>query len=138
MLRRTTMLLLAGLALGGCASAASGPEAMPGAARAPRRDSSVIGPEELAAAVQEDLFQAIQQLRPAFLLTRGGPQSLQAGATAEETIQVYLDGVLIGSPERLHELRPSGVREVRKLSAADATQKYGTNHRMGAILVTQR
>lgn len=138
MLRRNAILVFAALTLGGCASAGTGPAAQAGGAPSPRRDSNVISAEELVASTQEDLYQVISQLRPAFLVTRGGPQSMTEGAGGPETIKVYTNGVLVGSPEELHQIRPSAVKEVRKLSATDATQKFGTNHRMGAILVTLR
>src|SRR5439155_13777521 len=106
------------------------------AAESPRRDNSVISADEIASVHQGDLYGAIQQLRPMFLQTRGST-SLGIG-TAPEVIQVYVDGIRMGDPNSLHQLQPSDVKEVRRLSASEATQKYGTGHSLGAILVTRK
>lgn len=117
----------------GCASRGPGGDAASGdAARrvrpsVPSRES--IGITELAPMRERSVYEAIQHLRPSFLRGRGfhaGPGSLA----------VYLDGLHFGGIETLHTLRASGVREIRYLSAIDATQRYGGHHGGGgAILV---
>jgi hypothetical protein len=136
MSRRHVLLLITTIGLVGCASASMGTGAAESDARPGRRDSNIITADELAAAPQGDLFSAIQQLRPAFLQTRGA-SSLGIGTTAE-VIQVYVDGIQVGDPSVLRQYQARDIKEVRRLSASDATQKYGTGHSQGAILVTRR
>ncbi len=131
-----SILLLSAIALGGCASSGSGTAAQQSTAAAPRRDTNVITAQELATVQQGDLYAAVQQLRPGFFQTRG-VTSPGIGA-APEYIQVYVDGVRTGDLNALHQLQANDVKEVRRLSATDATQKYGTGHTMGAILVTRK
>ena len=135
MLRRHVLLLITAVALNGCASVSAGSGTEEGT-RPGRRDSNVITAEELAASPQGDLLAAVQQLRPAFLQTRGA-SSFGIG-TAPEAIQVYVDGVHVGDTSVLHQYQARDIKEVRRLSAADATQKYGTGHSQGAIIVTRR
>jgi hypothetical protein len=51
---------------------------------------------------------------------------------------VYVNGVRSGDVNSLHQIQVIDVREVRRLSATEATQRYGTGHTMGAILVTRK
>jgi hypothetical protein len=140
MSRRHTLSLIALVALAGCASSGSGTAATTTngqtGTRQTRRDPSVITAEELASAPQGDLYGAIQQLRPNFMQMRGA--TTFGIATGPEVIQVYVDGVLVGDTSVLKQYQTRDTKEVRKLSAADATQKYGTGHSQGAILVTRR
>ena len=47
-------------------------------------------------------------------------------------------GILVGDTSVLKQYQARDIKEVPRLSAADATQKYGTGHSQGAILVTRR
>jgi hypothetical protein len=142
MSRNVALSLISVIALSGCASASSGTSTTTTAAqqgagpRPARRDANVISAEELANSPQGDLYSAIQQLRPAFLQMRGA--TTLGIASGPEVIQVYVDGILVGDTSVLKQYQARDIKEVRKLSAADATQKYGTNHSQGAILVTRR
>lgn len=136
MSRRYLLMLITSVALTGCASSGSTTNVEQSGTRPARRDSNVIVADELAASPQGDLLSAVQQLRPAFLQTRGA-SSFGVG-TAPEAIQVYVDGVHVGDASILRQYQARDIKEVRKLSAADATQKYGTGHSQGAILVTRR
>jgi hypothetical protein len=51
---------------------------------------------------------------------------------------VYLDGVRVGTLDELRRLRADAVAEMEYLSPSDATNRFGTNHDTGAILVTTR
>jgi hypothetical protein len=136
MSRRHLLLLITSAALAGCASSAATPSVEQSGTRPARRDANVITMDELVASPQGDLLSAVQTLRPAFLQTRGA--SSFGIATAPEAIQLYVDGVHVGDVSVLRQYQARDVKEVRKLSAADATQKYGTGHSQGAILVTRR
>src|SRR5262245_26517692 len=139
---RWLILIVAVVSLTGCASSsASTPQATTTTPQAtttspPRRDANVITAEELATVMQGDLLLAIQQLRPAFLQTRG--MTSTGVGTAPEFLQVYVNGVRTGDASVLRQIAVIDVREVRRLSATEATQRYGTGHTMGAILVTRK
>src|SRR5438046_604807 len=131
MIPRAALLTLA-LTIG-CASAASSRTQTP---TTPRRDANLITVEELTTVRQADLYAAIQQLRPTFLQTRG--ISSTGVGTIPEYIRVYVDGMLQGDVNVLKNMPASDIKEVRHLSATEATQKYGTGNTMGAILVTRK
>jgi hypothetical protein len=118
----------------GCASPAGAPSAQEQGA--PRRDSRVITVDELTSAPETDLYSAIQRLRPAFFQTRG--ITSPGVGTAPEMIQVYVDGSRAGGVDALRSLRTLDVKEVRRLDAGEATQRYGTGNTMGAIVVTRK
>jgi hypothetical protein len=134
---RIKNLLVGFLVLGGCASGGTRAEAKGTEdATAQRRNSDVITLDELATVGHYDLYAAINQLRPAYLVTRG-VTSLGV-ATAPEVIQVYVDGARKGDLQVLHQINASDVKEVRHLSATEATQRFGTGNTMGAIVVTRK
>ena len=134
---RIKSLLVCFLVLGGCATGSTRTET-PGTSSATtqRRGSDVITTEELASVGHYDLYAAINQLRPAYLVTRG-VSSLGVG-TVPEVVQVYVDGVRKGDLQVLHQINAIDVKEVRHLSATEATQRFGTGNTMGAILVTRK
>jgi hypothetical protein len=132
---RWIVLPVAAAFLAGCASSASS-TAQATTTTAPRRETTVITAEELATVAQGDLFLAVQQLRPTFLQTRGATST--GVGTAPEVLQVYVNGIRTGDVNALHQIQVIDVKEVRRLSATEATQRFGTGHTMGAILVTRK
>jgi hypothetical protein len=134
---RLENLLASLLVLCGCATAGTRTET-PGTSSATtqRRSNDVISTEELATVAHYDLYAAINQLRPAYLVTRG-VSSLGVG-TAPEVVQVYVDGVRKGDLQVLHQINAIDVKEVRHLSATEATQRFGTGNTLGAIVVTRK
>lgn len=116
------LLLLAGA----CQSA-------PGAGTAPPRRGSVITQEELDALPALTVFQAIERLRPSWL--RGRVTTVR-GATSERYFpHVFVDRVPTGDLEVLNRMNALDVREIRFLSASDATTRYGTGYPGGIIEV---
>jgi hypothetical protein len=136
---RVSNLLVSFLVLGGCATSGAHTET-PGTSTATattqRRSTDVISTEELATVAHYDLYAAINQLRPAYLVTRGA-STLGVG-TAPEVVQVYVDGVRKGDLQVLHQINAIDVKEVRHLSATEATQRFGTGNTLGAIVVTRK
>jgi len=115
--------LVAALALSavvtGCASGGAGGDGTPRASR------DRIVAEELAPLQQLNAFEVVQRLRPAWLRIRAG--NLPA---------VVLDGTpLEGGTETLRTYRVGEIRELRYLSPADATMRFGTGYPAGAILI---
>lgn len=94
----------------------------------PRGSSDRIIESELDALHQLSALEAIQRLRPRWLTTRTGTPPM-----------VHVDGnIQMGGVEALRTLRAADVQEIRRLSAADATTRFGTNYVSGAILVTTK
>ena len=100
------------------------------------RSPNVITAEELDDPViaSLSLYNAIERLRPRFLMTRGAVSSknVTAGST-----HVSVDGGPLVGMEALTRLLPSQVSEVRFLSASDAAQRFGTNAASGAVILVK-
>jgi hypothetical protein len=94
----------------------------------------VITQEELEASMATNALEAIQRLRPNFLSTRG-PGTINA---VDEGIIVYANGIRLGGTDTLRDLPVVEIKEIRYMSAADATQRFGTGHSHGAILITRK
>ena len=128
--------------VGACAS--SGTASQPGDPQTtvvsapihPRRDPNVITAEELAARPTLTARQVIEQLRPQFLRVRG--TTTLGNAQSQDVIWVYVDGTRMGTVEVLNNIGVHEVREIRYLSPSEATNRYGTGHVQGAIVVTRK
>lgn len=91
-------------------------------------------------------YEAIQRLRPTWLLTRGTKstaESATGSATGRDisitpgitTIKVYIDNAFMGDIDSLRTLPIATVRSMRRLDAAAATARWGSGHAHGAILI---
>jgi len=121
---RFSSLLAFTLLLAGCGGGAGGGAA----AAAPRGSADRIVAAELEAVPQLSAYEAIQRLRPRWLVTRSGGMP-----------QVHVNGnIQMGGVEALRTVRAADIQEIRYLNAADATTRFGTNYVSGAILVTTR
>ena len=110
----------------GCASSAGG-----GGSDSPR---DALTQADLLETNQPTVYEALQQLRPQWMRVRGPGR-----AYGTPTIQVYLDGAPFGELNALRQLRVTGVRDVRYLSATDAATLFGTlSDAAHAILVRTR
>jgi hypothetical protein len=109
-----------------CAGGATGTQT-----QTTRRSSNTITSEEISAAGVTTLYDAIQRLRPHWL-TSGMARS---GGSHTDEVQVYLETAHYGTIESLRQLPIGGVQETRLLSAADATNQFGTGNTSGAIVV---
>ncbi len=124
-MRRTRFLSLLAVVILGSACASSG---QPGQSR-PRRDSNLITAEELSGLTVSSAYEAVRQLRPAWLQPRGR-SPLPA---------VFRNNSRWGGdPSSLESIRIDSVSEMRFLSASDATTRYGTGFTGGVILVVTR
>jgi hypothetical protein len=110
------------LTLVACASGGGSSSRPPGAT--PDR----IVRAELAEVEELDAYDAVRQLRPAWLRVR----------TGTEPPGVYLNNTRFGSdPTALRNLRPSGIERMEYFNATDATTRFGLGNTGGAIVVTQ-
>lgn len=100
---------------------------------APRPERNVVTVEELARSGPQDVFTALQALRPHWLSKRGSTSIVQ-----QETVKVYLDGSRFGGPETLRQISTHSIQRIKYLDALEATQQYGLDHGQGAILVFTR
>ena len=124
-MRRTRFLSLLAVVVLGSACASSG---QPDQAR-PRRDRNLITADELSGLTVSSAYEAVRRLRPAWLQARGrSPLPV-----------IYRDNARWGSdPRSLENIRIDAVRQMRFLSASDATTRYGTGFAGGVILVVTR
>ena len=126
-----------------CTSAGGGGEA--GNTAKVTRSSYVITAEEIATVDASTAFDVVQKLRPQFLRDRGSTSTRSGAAegtgqpgTTAAGVLVYIDSAPGGSVDALRGIAASSIREIRYLSAADATTKYGTGHPVGVIEVRTR
>ena len=97
----------------------------------PGRSANVITLAELAETPELTALQVVQRLKPTWLRTRGrGSFVLSAG------VKVYVDGALRGKVGELRRIRSTDVQMMQFISGVQATQRWGTDHPDGAILVT--
>lgn len=113
------------------ADTAATPQA--GAAPSTRRSTSVITSEELSETNAQNAYYAIQMLRPGWFRSRART-SLGAGGAADP-MYVYLDNTRYGTIQSLQQMSLSGIAEIRYMDASEATNRFGTGHAMGAIVI---
>jgi hypothetical protein len=53
-------------------------------------------------------------------------------------VVVYLDGLPLGGKRALRTIQASGISEIRRLDADEATRQFGVEHGAGAILLTSK
>jgi hypothetical protein len=124
------LFLLAGLALFTGACASSGQSSSRGTSGAITFEMI----DDLSSSVS-DAYAVVDRLRPQWLRSRG--------ATSLRNPQpdypvVYLDGTRWGPVGTLREINSNSVSEIRYISAAQATTRFGIGHMAGAILVASR
>ena len=105
----------------GCASGGGG------ASRPAGASSNRIVQAELDALPQMNALLAIERLRAQWLRTRSG-----------DPPQLYVDGARRGNVSNLTSMLTTEISQIERLSASDATNRFGTGHAGGAILVTTR
>jgi hypothetical protein len=93
-------------------------------------DREVVTEAEIANAHATTAYEAIERLRPRFLLTKVdlGP------ATAR---QVYLNGIALGGVNELRTMPASSVQEIRFVRSIDSPA-FGTGHSGAVILVVSK
>ena len=124
--------------MSGCASSpagASGASQQAAPSRS-RGSSDRITAEELATIDVQNALQAVQRLRPSFLQNRGGASS--SITQGPQDVVVYVDQTRMGGPSTLAQIPITDVKEIQHLSGTDATQRYGTGHGSGVIIVIRK
>lgn len=141
--RQLLAVAVAAATIGACASA-GGSAASGASQQGGSRDR--ITAVELANAHADNLYDAIQKLRPQFLrgdqngvVGNTDPGSSAAGGLVTDAVvavSVYKDNVRLNGLEDLRGIMLSDVKEVRFLRAVDAQIRLGTDNKAGAILIT--
>src|SRR5579859_655511 len=99
----------------------------------PGHDPNLLTAEEFSQIRGATAYDAVQQLRPAWIM-RGRPSTvIQNG----QDVAIYLDGIRYGvGIEGLRTLPLRSVASLRYYSAGDATARFGQGNVLGAIDVT--
>ena len=123
----------------GCASStggSSGASQQSASGSRPSHSRDRITADELANIDVQNALQAVQRLRPNFLQNRGGAaSSLTQGP---QDVVVYVDQTRMGGPSTLSQINIADVKEIQWLNGTDATQRFGTGHGSGAIIVIRK
>lgn len=133
-------------AAAGCAGKAAGTTAAgaapvsSAASATSKRSATTITAGELAESGAVNLYQAIQVLRPQWLRARprtsmGSSGSRSGGASSVDATVVYLDQSKYGGLAALQQLTTGGVQELRFYDGVEATNRFGSGHTAGAIVV---
>jgi hypothetical protein len=122
---RTTVrfLLIASLLSSGCASG--------GTSGGGSSERNRITGEQLARVTASNAYEAIRQLQPQWLDTRGVISSSSTGAPTYAT--VYQDGSRIGDIEYLRTVNINVLAEIRYLPPGEASTRFGMGHDRGVI-----
>lgn len=135
-MRKGLLVLTAVAALAACSSGGASTGGTASSSPVRRGGANLITAEEIAGsgAGMETAFDIVQRLRPAMLRSRA--TSFGANNQGQQVpVLVYSDDVRLGTVENLRTIPATQVREIRYISATDATQRWGTNHSSGAIQV---
>lgn len=84
----------------------------------------VVTREELVATGASSLYDALARTRGNFFRSRG---LSSLASPPMDAILVFRDGAIMGTLTTLSMLRPSDVRTVRRISAAETYHRYGRN-----------
>ena len=127
MYRMTPALFLVALVISACATSGGGETG--------RRQRNVITAADLAQLPEVTAYEAVQRLRPRWL-----SMSRVVGVTGEarQAPKVIVDGMPQGDINALYQYLAQDILELRFLSAADATTRYGVGYPVGAIIVQTR
>ncbi len=107
----------------------------------PKARPNLISAEEIAevGGTIENAYLLIQRLRPSMLRARSASMNISSDASASSVdrneVQVYLDNQSMGGIEGLRNIQVSQIKEIRLLTASDATTLFGTGNAGGAIQV---
>ena len=119
-------LLLAVWLVTGCAAGQQTSRSAPA-------DRNVLTQQEIEQSQSMTAYDMIRALRPRWLSERG-VTSLRGSSP----IMLYVNENPVGTIERLRDYAPRDLREARFLDATQATQRFGTGHRSGAIMLSLR
>lgn len=122
---RAVMTTLAGTLLAAAAATACA-GGSPSPARAPTPAAAqtygVLRAEDLERSFGASLYERVSALRPSFVTNRGAPTT------------VFVNGMYFGPVTALRDIPVGTVRQIRLLSAPEATVRFGSFRQTGAAL----
>ena len=126
MLRKSFSILMvaAGVA---CASAGTGTGGS--------HNSDIITAEQIAATHESNAYDAINQIKPLWLKTRG-QTSVNTGTSPYAS--VFVDNQYFGDLGSLRQIIAPQIKEVRYLNGPNAVTRYGMQYGSGVIEVSTR
>lgn len=100
-----------------------------------RSSRNQLSREQLASANATNLYDAINKVRPEWLSSRGPTSVTNSTPTS---VDVYMNGSMLGRAEALKEIGVLDVSEVRYWDAASASARFGMGHPRGVIEITRK
>jgi hypothetical protein len=125
---RKTLLLLAAMLVPLTASCAA-------RAGAPRESRDVITAAQIARTQAQNAYEAIEQLQPQWLSSRGAT-SLTDPTPTEAS--VFMDGMHVGNLEHLKTVAVIDISELKYYAAGPASARFGMGHQRGVIEIVRR
>lgn len=95
-----------------------------------RLDRNLLEAEEIRAGGFSDALAAVRTLRPNWLRQRG-----VSSINLRESVKVYVDNSLVGDAGYLRLITANSISSIRFMDGLEATQRWGLDHGVGAILV---
>lgn len=128
---RKTIGLLAGAALLGLTACASSPG--DGADAADRGSAHLITRAEMERGQWTNAYELVRNLRPLWVESRGTDSFRDPGV-----VQVYVDGMRMGSVDVLRTLSTSGIYYMEWVDPITAAGRWGLDHGHGVISISYR
>lgn len=128
MISRFVVPCMLAFAIAGCSSKAT-PET------GGRTDQNLLTQQQLASTNADNLYDALEKLRPEWLRSRG-PISMTNAEPSRASI--FMNGQMMGKPDFLRDVNIIDITEVRYWPAGPAAAKFGMGHPRGVIEITRR
>ncbi len=123
-----------GTARSGAVPGSAGPARAAEEPSSPRRSNrNEITEAEIRESIHANAHALIRALRPSWLRVRGA-----SSMKMPEQIKVYQDGIPSGGLGSLSQISTAAIISIHYLDGMAATQRFGTDHGNGAILVRTR
>lgn len=126
-IRRAIIVVLATF-LVGCASASSQGGSERGA-------GTTLTAEQLSRTNADNLYDAINRLRPSWLASRGPTSVTNSTPTS---VDVFMGNNYLGKADYLQQVRPGDVTEVKYWDSGSAAARFGMGHPRGVIELTRK
>jgi hypothetical protein len=141
---RGIVVVLALATVAGCGGR-SGTSSGASEPRPVRGSANFISEQEIAQGTYQTALEIVQSLRPQMTRNRSTTTSASrstAGytdaAAATAGVVVYMDDTRLGEVATLSTIPAQRVKEIRYISASDATTRWGTGHSSGVIQVVMK
>ena len=129
---RSALFCVIAVLLVACGGGGNGTASQPTTtSRTVRGPADLITEQEINAGPNYgNALEVVRNLRPEMLRPRPGAGS--------QDVRLYIDNVRMNDMSGLSTVPANRIKEIRFLSARDATTRFGTDHAGGAILLTSK